>query len=261
MTGGLSLITPKDIEEKKFSKQVKGYSRDEVDQFLDDIILEMETLLSDNKRLLDRIDILQNEIEERKKSEASVVTTLESAKKIMKDISESAERRAEMIIKSANMDAEAIKHDAKESVADISRNWDDLKMRVGGFRERYCRMLEEELEHARNFDAGLTRDMNNDKIESSLSRINEQAKDIRLGEVSVTDTSSNNDSSSVVENPEVSLSDKNNDDSNDDLMREIFAEDEMKASIYKPKKTVVLNEKTLQEMVRQEEEKMKADKK
>ena len=49
------MITPRDIEEKVFSSGIKGYKKEEVDQFLDEIMLDMEALISENqkqKRLL-----------------------------------------------------------------------------------------------------------------------------------------------------------------------------------------------------------------
>ena len=39
------MITPADLENKEFSRGVRGYREDEVDEFLDLIILDMEKLL------------------------------------------------------------------------------------------------------------------------------------------------------------------------------------------------------------------------
>ena len=44
------MITPLDIENKKFSKQmVNGYNVDEVDEFLDEITADYEKLYKENK--------------------------------------------------------------------------------------------------------------------------------------------------------------------------------------------------------------------
>ena len=43
------MITPLDIENKKFAKQMmNGYSVDEVDDFLDDLTVEYEKLFKEN---------------------------------------------------------------------------------------------------------------------------------------------------------------------------------------------------------------------
>ena len=46
------MITPADIENKEFSRGVRGYKEDEVDEFLDLIILDMEKLLKEYREIL-----------------------------------------------------------------------------------------------------------------------------------------------------------------------------------------------------------------
>ena len=43
------MITPADIEYKEFTKAVRGYKEEEVDEFLDLIIVDMENLIRENK--------------------------------------------------------------------------------------------------------------------------------------------------------------------------------------------------------------------
>ena len=45
------MITPADIEYKEFTKAVRGYKEEEVDAFLDLIIVDMENLIRENKKL------------------------------------------------------------------------------------------------------------------------------------------------------------------------------------------------------------------
>lgn len=141
------MITPKEIEEKEFSKSMRGYNPEQVDEFLDQIIIDMEELLKEKEAREREIDALKLEIEQHKKSESSVMNTLESAKKLMKDISESAENRAQIIIKNAHLDAEVIQKDARDSVARLNKESQELQERVKKFRERYVQMLEAEMAH------------------------------------------------------------------------------------------------------------------
>ncbi len=143
------MITPAEIETKEFSRAVRGYKMEEVDEFLDEIIVDMEKLLKDNKMLADTVDELREEILRHKKSETSVMNTLESAKKLMKDISESAEKRAEIIIKNARMEADAIVKDARDSIDRLTEENSQLLERVKMFKGRYRQMLEDELERVK----------------------------------------------------------------------------------------------------------------
>ena len=45
-------ITVKDISDKVFSKQVRGYSIEEVDDFLDELAAQMETIVRENRTLM-----------------------------------------------------------------------------------------------------------------------------------------------------------------------------------------------------------------
>ena len=95
------MITPKDIEKKVFSSGIKGYRRDEVDQFLDELMVEVQALIQENENLRSNIQDLRKEVENRKESETSIMRTLEQAKGLMSDISASAEKRADAIVRNA----------------------------------------------------------------------------------------------------------------------------------------------------------------
>ena len=114
------MITPYDIEVKEFSKSLRGFNPEEVDDFLGEIYLTLQQLINENELLKEKVQMLTLDMEKYQRSEKSVANTIESAKKLMNDISESAERRAEIIIKNAQLDAEVIQRDAKESVARLT---------------------------------------------------------------------------------------------------------------------------------------------
>ena len=93
------MIKPSEIKEKQFSRAIRGYNAEEVDDFLDLIIEDLEKLQADYDKLQRENEELRTENEQHKKSQVSVMNTLDSAKKLMKDISESAEKRADIIIR------------------------------------------------------------------------------------------------------------------------------------------------------------------
>ena len=144
------MITPKEIEEKDFTKTFRGYSEDEVDEFLDRIILDIQALQEENAALKEDNERLRKENLDHKDSQVSVMHTLDQAKKLMQDISESAEKRADSIIRNAKLDAEMIVKDAKESVYRYGGEGGELREQVNSFRDKFRKMLQEELE---NFDS------------------------------------------------------------------------------------------------------------
>ncbi len=140
------MITPADIEYKEFTKVVRGYKEEEVDAFLDLIIVDMENLIRENKKLKAELEKAKGQVKQHVDTETSVYQTLEAAKSLMNDIAASAERRAEVLLKNAELEASLITKDAKESISKLTDEGARLRGRVETLRGRYKKMLEEELE-------------------------------------------------------------------------------------------------------------------
>ncbi len=168
------MITPLEIENKEFSRSIRGYNADEVDEFLDLIILDLQELLDEKEKLVQENRELKEENEEHKKSQVSVMHTLDSAKKLMKDISESAEKRADIIIRNAKLDAEMILRDAQASLAEDTQA-KELKARVDTFRSRFRQMLQEEMDSLDGKSGSLLEDL--EKEFSDPASITDQLPD------------------------------------------------------------------------------------
>ncbi|QOX62534.1 DivIVA domain-containing protein [Anoxybacterium hadale] len=152
------MITPLDIQNKEFAKAVRGYKEEDVDSFLDLLTLDLEKLLEENRRLKDQAKSLNAEVERYRNSEGAVLETLEAAKALMGDISASAEKRAEILLKNAELDAELIQREAKESVERLNEEMISTRNRLNIFRTRYRSLLESELEKFDNLSAELFAD-------------------------------------------------------------------------------------------------------
>lgn len=140
------MITPADIEYKEFTKAVRGYKEEEVDAFLDLIIVDMENLIRENKKLKADLEKAKNQVNQHVTTETSVYETLEAAKSLMNDIAASTERRAEVLLKNAELEASLITKEARESIAKLTEEGSRLKTKVETLKSRYKRLLEDELE-------------------------------------------------------------------------------------------------------------------
>jgi cell division initiation protein len=143
------MITPADIEYKEFTKAVRGYKEEEVDDFLDLIIVDMENLINENKKLKSELEHARKQIERQSDNETSVYETLEAAKSLMNDIAASAERRAEVLLKNAELEASLITKEARESISKLNDEGNRLRARVETLRTRYKKLLEDELERVK----------------------------------------------------------------------------------------------------------------
>lgn len=166
------MITPSDIENKQFARAKKGYDPDEVDDFLDLIILDMEKLIRENKQLKAELGKAHVQVDKHMSSEASVYETLEAAKSLMNDIAASAERRAEILLKNAEMEANIITRDARESVSKLTEDGNRLRTRLEMLRGRYKNLLEAELERLDFVGNDILGDFEKDFMPASMTDIN-----------------------------------------------------------------------------------------
>lgn len=149
------MITPLDIQNKEFSRAVRGYKEEEVDGFLDLLTLDLEKLMEENRRLKEQIKSLNAELDKFKNSEETVLKTLEAAKALMSDISASAEKRAEILLKNAELDAQLIQREARENIERLNEEMQNLKNSLIIFKSRYRSLLESELEKFDNLSEEL----------------------------------------------------------------------------------------------------------
>ena len=158
------MIMPIDIDKKDFTRDKKGYNSREVDEFLDLIIVDYEKVLNDNRNMAHKIKFLEKQLEESQKSDTAMLDTLETAKRLMADISASAERRAELMMRDAELEAEGMLLEAKTTVKKLNDEHLVLKQKVERLRGNYRAMLKLEMEKLDNDEYGLLPDLDRSDI-------------------------------------------------------------------------------------------------
>jgi len=110
------MITPLDIENKKFSKQMmNGYNVDEVDDFLDEIMEAYEANYKELATLRPKIEELNSTLEHYKNIEATLQNTLVMAQTTADEVKNVAKQQADQIIGDAQREAENIIRNSKEN--------------------------------------------------------------------------------------------------------------------------------------------------
>lgn len=158
------MIMPIDIDKKDFTRDKRGYNSREVDEFLDLIIVDYEKVLNDNRNMAHKIKFLEKQLEESQKSDTAMLDTLETAKRLMADISASAERRAELMMRDAELEAESMLLEAKTTVKKLNDEHLVLKQKVERLRGNYAAMLKLEMEKLNNDEYGLLPDLDRSDI-------------------------------------------------------------------------------------------------
>ena len=141
------MLTPLDIENKKFQKQMmNGYNVDEVDDFLDEITVDYEKLYKDNTELRAEIERSKSDLEKYKNIEQTLQNTLLMAQKTADDIKNNAQDEADNIIKNARSKMqESVDELTKESET-RKREFAETKKQFDIYRAKMEALLISQLE-------------------------------------------------------------------------------------------------------------------
>src|SRR3972149_2148996 len=138
-------ITPLDIQQKQFPMKFRGFDVEEVYAFLEVVREEMEDLLRENASLKEQIHRAENQIKEYRDMETTLRETLMTAQQMVEDYKTNARKEAELVVKEAELKADAILKEAQEKVIKIHEDIVDLKGIRRHFKEEIKRMVESHL--------------------------------------------------------------------------------------------------------------------
>ena len=126
-------ITPLDIQQIVFAVRFRGYDRQEVKQFLEELSQTVEQLNHENATLRERLASTEAQLAEIKKTEATLTHTLVSTQALADDLKEVAQRDAALLIKEAEVKAAELLREARVELASTQRDISELrKQRVLG---------------------------------------------------------------------------------------------------------------------------------
>ena len=141
------MITPLDIENKKFSKQMmNGYNVNEVDDFLDELTLEYGKLYKENAELKSEKEELDNDMGNYKNLESTLQSTLVIAQRTADEIQEVAKKQAEQLIKDAEIEAKAKTEELNAQILVKTKELEDLKKQFDVYKAKMESLLISQLE-------------------------------------------------------------------------------------------------------------------
>ena len=141
------MITPLDIENKKFARQVvNGYNVDEVDAFLDEIMIDYEKIYRENAELKQNADELNVNVGQYKNIENTLQSTLVMAQKTADEIQAVAKKQAEQIIKDAEFTAKSALEDVNTQIILKQKELEDVKKQFQVYKAKMESLLIAQLE-------------------------------------------------------------------------------------------------------------------
>ena len=141
------MITPLDIENKRFTKQkIGGYSVNEVDDFLDELTLEYGKIYKENAELKSQREELDSDVGKYKNIESTLQNTLIMAQKTADEITAVAKQQAEQIVKDAEYQAKTSVDELNAQIVAKEKEIEDLKKQFDVYKAKMESLLISQLE-------------------------------------------------------------------------------------------------------------------
>lgn len=139
-------LSPLDIHNKEFSRRIRGYDEDEVNDFLDEIIKDYDSMLRENKELRNQLVTLQERLDHFMNIEETLSKTIIVAQEAADELKINAKKEAELIVKEAEKNADRIVNESLGKSRKVALEVEELKKQASIYRTRFRSLVEAQLE-------------------------------------------------------------------------------------------------------------------
>ena len=141
------MLTPLDIENKKFSKQMmNGYSVAEVDEFLDELTVDYEKIYKENVDLREKVEVATNSLNQYKTIESTLQNTLVMAQSTAENVKNVAKQQAEQLIKEAEAGAKQSVLELEQEILMKQKELENTKKQFDIYKAKMESLLISQLE-------------------------------------------------------------------------------------------------------------------
>jgi cell division initiation protein len=138
-------LTPMDIHNKEFGHSFRGYTVEEVNEFLDRVAKDFEQVLRENIELKDQYNMINEKMKSYQKLEETMHNAIVIAQEAAEEVKQTANREAELIRREADREAQRIIEDARYRASKILTEHDDLFKQAQVFKMRFRSFIESQL--------------------------------------------------------------------------------------------------------------------
>ncbi|MEC0369966.1 DivIVA domain-containing protein [Paenibacillus chibensis] len=139
-------LTPLDIHNKEFSRRLRGYDEDEVNEFLDQVIKDYESIIRENKEIHNQMLSLQERLDHFLNIEETLSKTIIVAQEAADEVKNNAKKEAQLIIKESEKNADRIINESLSKSRKIAMEVEELKKQASIYRTRFRTLVEAQLE-------------------------------------------------------------------------------------------------------------------
>lgn len=143
-------ITPLDIQHKEFSVKMKGYKKEEVDDFLQELKNNYEKILKENRELQKKLDFSEEKIEYFKNLQDTLNKSIVVAQDAADRLKENARKEAEIILFEAERSADNLLKEAAGKATKINQETDEVRKESRNFKQKLNLLVESQLNLIQN---------------------------------------------------------------------------------------------------------------
>ena len=141
------MITPLDIDNKRFSKQmVNGYSVEEVDDFLDELTADYSKNYKEVNELRAKVEELNNSLVQFKTIESTLQNTLVMAQSTAEEVKNVAKQKADQIVDEAKVNAQKQVDELNNEIIMKQKELEDVKKQFDIYKAKMEALLISQLE-------------------------------------------------------------------------------------------------------------------
>jgi cell division initiation protein len=144
-------ISALDIRQQQFTARFRGFDRQEVETFLEDVAEDYESVVKENTLLKEQLAALEERSRNITEHERTLQDTLVTTHRLTEEMKQAAKREAEMVVRDAEMRGEKVAEEMRAEEARLRQDIGALKRlrhqfveEVRGTLARYERLLASE---------------------------------------------------------------------------------------------------------------------
>lgn len=170
-------ITPLDIRQKRFEAALRGYSRREVEAFLELMAGEFEDVVKENITLKEELKRLQAKLDTHQERERTLQETMVTAQRISEDMKIAAKKEAEIVLADAEQQAEKIVQSAHSRLVQVVEDINELKRQRVQFESQVRAVIESHAKLLEAFSGASFADKDYERAEDNIAFLTQKKAD------------------------------------------------------------------------------------
>lgn len=136
------VLSPIDIEQKTFRVALRGYAEEEVDQFLDEIVIAIREYERQLRDANERVAVLEEQLEANRETEERIKKTLVIAQRTADQVVDEARGEAQQLLVEARTKASAVEIEKIQEREQLVSDLDRLRSSVGSLKDRLLELAD-----------------------------------------------------------------------------------------------------------------------